>query len=446
MINFAPSRRQFLAGAGAVAASVALAGCGKRRPDKDAAGRTILYYYSYAGDGFDSFYRDYLFPAFRAAHPEIVLDVTLAAGDAGYDSKLLTLIAGGMPPDLIHVTQQNFPFYAAKDVLLPLESLIAEDTEFKIDDYFPRVMEGMRVGGKLLGLPSDFSTVLMVYNVDLFDELKIERPAPNWTWGDYLDIAHKLVKMPDRYGTANPSSYNRWPAWVWMNGGNVFNADMTQCTMDSPEAIAGLKYYVELSTREGVAAMSGQTMGMTEMQMFAGRRIGVYGGARYAYKSFMRGRSELKFKWDVSHMPTGPVTRASTYIWGGNCILKSTTKPREAWKLIKFMSDARGGQLSFDAGNALPPHRPTAERNVARRDNPNIPEHDAYFIDAVEYSRQAPFPTNYAEFTSAQTGIADAFLDLTPVDVACREFAKETNQILARERAAKKALNVVKSA
>ena len=83
---------------------------------------------------------------------------------------------------------------------------------------------------------------------------------------------------------------------------------------------------------------------------------------------------------------------------------------------------------------------------MARRDNPNIPEHDAYFIDAVEYSRQAPFPTKYAEFTSAQTGISDAFLDLLPVDVACREFAKETNQILARERAAKKTLKVERSA
>jgi len=41
-------------------------------------------------------------------------------GDAGYDAKLLTLIAGGMPPDIFHVTQQNFPFYAARDVVMPL--------------------------------------------------------------------------------------------------------------------------------------------------------------------------------------------------------------------------------------------------------------------------------------------------------------------------------------
>lgn len=442
MSSFAPSRRQFLAGAGALAASVALSGCVRKRPDKDAAGRTILYYYSYAGDGYDAFYRDFLLPAFRSAYPDIVLDVTLAAGDAGYDSKLLTLIAGGLPPDLVHVTQQNFPFYAAKDVLLPLESLIADDNEFKIDEYFPRVMEGMRVNGKLLGLPSDFSTILMVYNVDLFDELKIEHPAPNWTWGDFLDVSKRLVRMPDRYGTANPSSYNRWPAWVWMNGGNVFSDDMSRCTMDTPEAINGLKFYIDLSTEYEVAAKSGQTMGMSEMQMFSGKRIGVYGGARYAYKSFLRGRSALNFKWDLAQMPTGPVTRASTYIWGGNCILKSTTKPREAWTFMKFMSDARGGQLSFDAGNALPPHRPTAERSVMRRDNPNVPEHDRYFIDAVDYSRQAPFPTKYAEFTSAQSGISDAFLGLLPVDTACREFTKETNQILARQRETAKSKKV----
>jgi hypothetical protein len=102
------------------------------------------------------------------------------------------------------------------------------------------------------------------------------------------------------------------------------------------------------------------------------------------------------------------------------------------------MSDARGAKLSFDAGNALPPHRPTAERLVRQRDNPSVPAHDYAFIDAVEYGNEAPFPTRYAEFTSAQSGITDAFLGLTPIDVACRDFTRETNQILNRQREAKR--------
>lgn len=439
MIDFCPSRRQFLAGASALAAGAALSGCSRPRPDKDAAGRTILHFYSYAGEGYQKFYTDFLIPAFHDAYPNIRIDLTTSVGDAGYDSKLLTLIAGGMPPDLFHITQQNFPFYAAKDVLMPLEPFIAEDKNFNLDEYFPRVMDGMRVGGKLLGLPSDFSSILMLYNVDLFNKLGVERPAPNWTWGDFLDVANKLAAPPDRFGTANPGVYNRWPAWVWMNGGDVFNADMTRCTMDTPEAIAGMQFYADLSLKHHVAAISGQTMGMTETQLFAGERIGVYGGARYAYKAYLYGSRAIKFEWDLAPMPIGPVRRATTFIWGGNCILKSTKKPREAWTFLKFMSDARGGKLSFDAGNALPPHRPTAEEGVRTRVNPNVPEHDHYFVEAVEYGREAPFPTRYAEFTSAQSGIADAFLGLTPIDEACREFTKETNQILARQREAEKA-------
>jgi ABC-type glycerol-3-phosphate transport system substrate-binding protein len=50
-----------------------------------------------------------LIPQFEQENPGIRIRHHTSLGDAGYDAKLLTLIAGKLSPDLIHVTQNNFP-------------------------------------------------------------------------------------------------------------------------------------------------------------------------------------------------------------------------------------------------------------------------------------------------------------------------------------------------
>ena len=86
----------------------------------------------------------------------------------------------------------------------------------------PKMAEAMRYRGKLVGLPTDFSTIVMFYNKDWFDRCGVPYPHDNWTWQEYLEIAHRLTRDTDGdgridvWGTSNQPVYNRWPAWVWM--------------------------------------------------------------------------------------------------------------------------------------------------------------------------------------------------------------------------------------
>src|SRR5687767_5360939 len=206
-----PSRRDVLRWSAAAGAAAALGGCGRRR--EEIPGVVTLDFFNYAAPEFLTLYNNRLLPAFEAAHPSIKIRMTTNLGDAGYDAKLLTMIAGRMAPDLFHVTQNNFPFYAAKGVILPCDELAANDPSFAPQTLYETVVDGMRYRGKLLGLPSDFSTIVMVYNQDLFDQYRVEYPAPNWTWADYLDAAKRLTHdtngdgYTDVYGTNNPNAY-----------------------------------------------------------------------------------------------------------------------------------------------------------------------------------------------------------------------------------------------
>ncbi|HEY3268822.1 MAG TPA: sugar ABC transporter substrate-binding protein [Armatimonadota bacterium] len=413
----------------AFAAALLASGCGER--PRQQPGVVTLSFYNYASPEFLDLYNKKLIPAFERAHPGVKVVMNSSLGDNGYDAKLLTLIAGGIAPDLFHVTQQNFPFYPPKGILLPLDRYIREDPGFRASNYYPQVMDGLRWKGQTLGLPSDFSTIVILYNKDLFDRYRVPYPKPNWTWADFLAACRALTHDTDKdghtdvFGFSNPDFYNRWPAWVWMNGGEIMTPDLQRCTMDTPEAIGGLKFYMDLSATEHVAPTPGQSMGQEFEDLFASKTVAMIADSRFCYKRFLKGKG-LPFRWDLAPMPRGK-RQATTFIWGGNCILRSTKHPKEAWEFLKFLSGPEGARINQEAGNALPAYRPAAEAIARRPVDPKTPEHDIYFLEAVRYGRTAPFPPQIAEFNAAADNMHDAFLGLKPVDAACRDFTKEVN-------------------
>src|SRR5690606_37095941 len=131
--------------------------------------------------------RNELVPAIEKKFARIKVRVNSSLGDAGYDAKLLTLIAGKMAPDIFLVTQTNFPFYANKGIALPIDDWVARDSDIKRDHFYQKLLDGLTVNGKLVGLPTDFSTIIMFYNKDMFDKHKVKYPTTDWTVDEYLE-------------------------------------------------------------------------------------------------------------------------------------------------------------------------------------------------------------------------------------------------------------------
>jgi multiple sugar transport system substrate-binding protein len=430
-------KRAVVAGARAGAAAAAVgtvgAGCGKRGAVRD--GAVTLNFYNYSNPEWRYYYTQNLIPAFERKHPGIKVRFNEAFGDRMYDGKLLTLIAGGVAPDVFHVVQSNFPSYAAKENVLPLDEFISNDPSFSLDDFFPKMADAMRYKGKLVGLPSDFSTIVMFYNRDLFDRHQIAYPRQDWTWDEYLDIALRLTHDTDgdgrldAWGTANQPVYNRWPAWVWMWGGDVFSPDGSRCTMDDKKSIAGFEFFVDLALKEHVAPRPN----MLELELFddrfASSRTAMIPNSRYMYKRFLKTR-KLDFNWDVAPMPRGPAAQATTFIWGGNCIFRGTKHPKESWEFLKFISGKEGAEVTVAAGNALPPYRPAAEAEIANPRDKSVPKNDRAFLDAISYGRVAPFPRQYPEFVSAMVPLHESFIGISTPEEACVQFARKVNSFL----------------
>ena len=404
------------------------------RPEYDEKGRIIVEWFNYATPEFLELYDKYLIPEFEKSHPKIKIRLNASLGDTGYEAKLMTLIAGKISPDIVHVTQANFPMLASKGILMDINPFVAEDHTFNLEDYFTPVTDGMRFQGKLYGLPSDFSTIVLVYNKDMFDKCGVSYPDETWDWDKFLRAARKLTKdldgdgVPDQFGFVNVSSYNRWPAWVWMNGGDILSKDLKHCKMDEPKSIEGLRFYVNLSVKEHVAPTATQTLQGFE-QMFMSERAAMIADSRYAYKSFAKG---MNFKWDVAPMPKGSAGRVTTFIWGGNCILASTKHPKEAWEFLKFLSGKEGALLNVKAGNAFPAYKKVAVSDAVLK-SPLSPPSDRVFLDAISYGRQAPVPIQYAEYNQAMSKMTEAWAGRKTVPTVCKQFAKDVNLAVTGE-------------
>lgn len=419
----------FIAIAVAFAAIIKVVFTPNVRPEYDEKGRVIVEWFNYATPEFLDLYNTYLIPEFEKKHPNIKIRLNASLGDTGYEAKLMTLIAGKIAPDIVHVTQQNFPMLASKGILMNINPFIAKDRQFDINDYFKPVTDGMLFQGNLYGLPSDFSTIALVYNKDMFDKYGVPYPDATWDWNKFLWAAKKLSKdtdgdgQIDQFGFVNANSYNRWPAWVWMNGGEIMSPDLKKCLLDQPDAIGGLQFYVNLSVKEHVAPTSTQNLGQSFEDMFKSERAAMIADSRYAYKFFAKG---MTFKWDVAPMPRGKAGRYTTFIWGGNCMLSSTKHPKEAWEFLKFLSGKEGALLNVKAGNAFPAYKKVAVSDAVLK-SPLSPLNDKVFLDAIPYGRQAPFPIQYAEYNQAMVKMDEAWAGRETVPDICKQFAKDVN-------------------
>ncbi|MBB4063715.1 ABC transporter substrate-binding protein [Gellertiella hungarica] len=123
---------------------------------------------------------------------------------------------------------------------------------FDWDDFSKPLVEGIAMyDGKMVGIPFDIPIFIMMYRQDLLDKHGIKVPE---TMDDYMNAVKAITEAEKGngiYGTtvqAKSGHYSLecdWTAFLWGNGGSIFNKDKMFSGNDE-RGIAGLKYYQEL--------------------------------------------------------------------------------------------------------------------------------------------------------------------------------------------------------
>ncbi len=365
---------------------------------EDSGGRTVLVLFDSDDPDYNRMNRERI-AIFESENPDI--KVKLVTGDPG---KYLTMVTGNVAPDVAYAAYQSLAYYAKRKAIRSLEKFVEDDKEFNLEDFFPAAVKSMRYRGELYGLPDSGSPVALIYNKGMFDrynagvppDQRLTYPSGDWTWADFRHAARVLTRdtdgdgRTDEYGCSISLSYNRYPIYVWQNGGEVINAEKTRSLMDSKAAIEAIRWIYEILWVDKSSPRAGtQIEGAGEQNTgdyFKEERLAMLMSTRWAYLSFW---GKTNFEWDVAPLPRGPVRNTTIFIGGGWLISKQTRHPEKAWRLAKFLVSEKASEMSMDIGRALAVNRAVAEKMTT--DNPNAPPNDHIWVETMAHCRPKDF-------------------------------------------------------
>ena len=160
---------------------------------------------------------------------------------AEFKRQLTVALVGGTPPDCVLVDNPDFAAYIAMGAFEALDDRIA-DWEYGKDDFYPGPWASATWEGKQYGIPFETNTLVLFYNVDMFEKAGLDPDKPPTTWEELNQYAEKLTK-DGVYGlsvcaVASEEGTFQWLPFLQQNGGNVFN-------LDSPEAVEALQLWVD---------------------------------------------------------------------------------------------------------------------------------------------------------------------------------------------------------
>lgn len=318
---------------------------------------------------------------------------------SGYDSKILTRVAGGAAPDVIATEVDYFVTFASKGVLEDLTPYADADSDFDRQDYFQTILNRFTVGEHLYAVPRDVAPFACVfYNKKLFDEVGLAYPTDDWTWDDMLRMARALTKK-DESGRITQYGFYGW-AWqnfIYGNGGalvdDVNNPKVTR--INDPKAIEGLQFYSDLINLYKVmpAPVALANLGMGIDLMFASGRLAMFLSGIWETPGLRR----YNFEWDVAMFPKSPSgERAFGSGGSGYAILKSSKHKKEAWEVIKALTGAEGQRELAKRGLAQPSRIAVAESEAWAK-NTDAPANKGMLNEAVNHIVFGPFHPRWRE-------------------------------------------------
>ncbi len=283
---------------------------------------------------------------------EFVVELVAIPGE--YLTKVDTMMAGKMAPDLFLLSQEYVASYAAIGAITDLDDRIRRDPAIDLPDYYPAALETARYNGRLYGLPFVMMPVVLYYNQALFDQAQVAYPTRDWGWATFREAARKLTRRePD--GTAIQWGFlqHTWPPyliWVWQNGGDALSADGKRPTIDDPATVEALRFMRALVVEDRVSPGAGTVMQNGANELFKSGRIAMFMGGASDDLDRVPG-----LRVGVAEVPHG--TQRATFSWMAHLVVSPQTKHPDlaytAWREVLE---------GFHGWKIVPPRRSLAKR------------------------------------------------------------------------------------
>lgn len=319
--------------------------------------------------------------AFEEKYPDI--DVVYEPIPDAYAETMIGQFSAGDPPDLFYVgaTGEAGP-WIDDGLLLALDDYIAGNPEIGIDSFYPGLLAPFQRDGSTYGLPKDASPLALFVNPDMLAEAGVEIPT---TW-DELAAAAEALTTDDVAGLCLGPEIQRWGAFIYQNGGALYNEDMTEMTLDSPETVEALDYLLGLHE-------AGHLQTHTEIGAgWCGEAFGTGQAAMTMEGNWLVPSMENEFPdtpFEMAELPQGvqPGNLAFTVAYS---IGEDSPNKDQAWVLLQYLAGQEGMAQWTSLGLALP-----------ARDDVDPPENREALTAGLEYATAYGFPSDWIDVQDA---------------------------------------------
>jgi multiple sugar transport system substrate-binding protein len=355
MFTQTTQRRLVAGGAALTAGALALTGCGRSADtpssapkattsisDGPATGELTVWAMGTEGENLPK-----LTKSFEDANPGVKVTVTPIPWDAAHN-KFTTAITAQSLPDAAMVGTTWMGEFADLGALDPTPSGIDQTS------FFPGALDTTKVGGTNYGVPWYVETRLVYYRKDLAAKAGITTPPTDW---DGLKAMAKAMKdkAGAKYGiNLQPGGQGSWQTvmpFAWSAGASITATGDKEFTFDTPEMQEGLSYYQSFFTDK--LAGTDLPPNQTEAQFVSGQVPMFISGPWMVGSVTKLGGDKIKNNIGVFQMPMKKT--ATSFVGGSNFVVFKNGKNKDsAWKLIKFLSDAKTQAEWFKLSADLP--------------------------------------------------------------------------------------------
>ena len=372
----------------------------------------------------------------QKTHPDVTVDFVSIPYD-GSDAKYVSTFAGRKnAPD---IWTGKVPYFAGGlGVTDPAPADVAALWDQEAVD---NIKEYLKYKGEYYGFPIETDLGMMLYyNTDMFEAAGLDPNKPPKTMEELLSYAQKLTQKDEngeiktagfgvRYHGNAKGVADKWLPFLHAFGGKLYADDESTAegVLNSPEAIASLKFYGDLVNKEKVANLK---IGRPEEAFCQEKAAMIF---REAYMVGLIRDNCPNVKYAVAPLPEEKARAGYSILFQDSLMVYKFSPNKDlAWDWLKFVTTDEASSLELaKAIGTLPTHkalfdkdpyitaRPDYQAEKATMSNPPGPYYGHPYINEISFR--------------VGQAVSEVLFGIKDADKALNDAVSDVNDILIKQ-------------
>jgi len=250
--------------------------------------------------------------------------------------------------DIVFAHTSHLRPYATAGWIEPLDRYINDKTitdsdVLNIEDFFPDILEALRLNEQLYSLPFFYASQMLFYRLDIFEKAGIDSPPD--TFAELMEVAKKIDSEEIPAITLRARAGNTFNMWTFLSfmygmGGNFFvNYPDNLCPdLESPEVIEAVKTYSTLLQEYGPKDYGSLGFPDNIANFQTGQVAMTIEGITTAGNILDPSKSKVRGKTGFALLPKGDAGRFPPFAAQGWTINTFSNNKKAAWILMQWMT------------------------------------------------------------------------------------------------------------